>query len=256
MPASARRVLGAVMAVLGAALAVFGALTALRLGPSGEVHFSVTSKAPGALVVQPDVLNSMDVPVRVTVTRADRGAIQLAAAPSTDARAVLAKSAVSTVSGVHYGAGTLDLRASGAGALPDISTADVWRLLAKGAGSAELVIGQGKGPETAVVASGDATALKDVTMTLTWADRSWFFEALAAVVIGAIIAAFALIDLRPSRSRQVSEMGSGPRPSGPRPSGPRPSGLRPSGLRRPSGVRQPTGPPPSGSQPSGPRDVE
>lgn len=251
MPASARWVLGAVVAVLGAALAVFGALTALRLGPSGEVHFSVTSKAPGALVVQPDVLNSMDVPVRVTVTRADRGAIRLAAAPSTDVRAILAKSAVSTVSGVHYGAGTLDLRASGAGALPDVSNADVWRLLAKGTGSAQLVIGQGQGPETAVVASGDATALKDVTMTLTWADRSWFFEALAAVVIGAIIAAFALIDLRPSRSRQVNEMGSGPRPSGPGP-----SGLRPSGLGRPSGLRRPTGPPPSGSQPSGPRDAE
>lgn len=216
MPASTRRVIGAVVAVLGASLAVFGAWTAFRLGPSGEVPFSVTSKAPGALVVEPDVLNSMDVPVRVTVTRADGGAVRLVAAPSSDARAVLAKSAVSTVSGVHYRSGTLDLRASGAGALPDISTADVWRFSAKGAGSAELVIGQGKGPETAVVTSGDATALKDVTMTLTWTDRSWFFEALAAVVIGAIIAAFALIDLRQSRPSPVIAMHSGPPRSGPR----------------------------------------
>lgn len=199
------------MAVLGVALAVFGAWTAVKLGPSGDAHFTATSTATGAIVVGPEVLNSLNVPVRVTATRGDGGAVWLAAAPSTDARAVLATSAVSTVKGVHFGAGTLDLRASGAGDLPDITTADVWRLLAKGAGSAELVVGQGWGPETAVVTSGDATALKDVTMTLTWADRSWFFEALAAAVIGGIIAAFALGDLRQSRPRQVSAMRPGPR---------------------------------------------
>jgi hypothetical protein len=199
------------MAVLGVALAVFGAWTAVKLGPSGDAHFTATSTATGAIVVGPEVLNSLNVPVRVTATRGDGGAVWLAAAPSTDARAVLATSAVSTVKGVHFGAGTLDLRASGAGDLPDITTADVWRLLAKGAGSAELVVDQGWGPETAVVTSGDATALKDVTMTLTWADRSWFFEALAAAVIGGIIAAFALGDLRQSRPRQVSAMRPGPR---------------------------------------------
>lgn len=188
------------MAVLGIALAVFGAWAALKLGPSGEAHFSATAKAPGAFVVEPDMLNSVDVPVRVTATRSDGGAVWLAAAPSADASAVLATSAVSTVSGVRYPAGTLDLRASGAGALTDISTSDVWRLSAKGAGSAELVVDQGSGPETAVVTSGDATALTDVTMTLTWAHRTWFFEALAAALIGAIIAAFALGHLWQSRS--------------------------------------------------------
>ena len=123
----------------------------------------------------------------------------MAAAPSTDAGAVLAKSAVSTVSGVHFPAGTLDLRVSGAGALHDISTADIWRVSSKGAGSAELLVDQGRGPETAVVTSGDATALTNVTVTLTWAQRPWFFEALAVAVIGAIVAAFALIDVSNSR---------------------------------------------------------
>jgi hypothetical protein len=199
------------MAVLGIALAVCGAWTAARLGPSGEAHFRATAKATGAIVVGPEVLNTLDVPVRVTATRGDGGAVWLAAAPSTDALAVLGTSEVSTVNGVHYGAGTLDLRTSGAGALPDISTADVWRLVAKGAGSAELVVGQGKGPERVLVTSGDATALTDVTMTLTWADRSWFFEALAAALIGAIIAAFALGDLWHIRPRQPTEPRSGRR---------------------------------------------
>ena len=189
------------MAVLGFALAALGAWTALTLGPSGEAHFSATSKATGAIVVEPGVLNSLDVPVRIRATRRDGGAVWLATAPAADAGAVLARSAVSTVSGVHYPAGTLDLRVSGAGALHDPSTADIWRISAKGAGSAELLVDQGRGPETAVVTSGDATALTNVTVTLTWAQRPWFFEALAAAVIGAIIAAFALIDVSNSLRR-------------------------------------------------------
>lgn len=199
MPLSARRVLGVVMAVLGVALLVIGAWTAFRLGLSGEARFSVTSKAPGAVVIEPHVLNSVDVPVRVTATRSDGGAVRVFAAPSSDARAVLGKSAVSTVRGV-LPAGTLDLRASGAGALTDISTSDVWRLSATGSGSAQLVVDQGSGPETAVVTSGDASPLRDVTMTLTWADRNWFLEALSAAVLGAVMAAFALGDLWHTRA--------------------------------------------------------
>ena len=183
------------MAGVGIVLTVVGAWILVRLGPSGEATFSATSQAPGVIVISSDVLNSVDVPVRVTATRHDGGAVWLAVAPSTDARAVLATSAESTVSDVRYPAGALDLRASGAGALTDISTADVWRRSANGAGSALLLVDQGRGPETVVVTSGDATALRDVTMTLTWADRMWFFEALAAAMMGAVIAAFALNDL-------------------------------------------------------------
>jgi len=209
VPTQARRVLGAVMAVLGMVLAAMGAWTAIKLGPSGEVHFSATSKATGAVVVGPDVLNSLNVPVRIRATRSDGGAVWLATGPSDDARAVLATSAVSTVSGVHYPAGTLDLRSSGAGALPRIGTSDAWRLRTRGSGPTELVVDQGTGPETAVVTSGDATALTNVTMTLTWQERSWFFKALSVAVIGAIIAAFALGDL--SHSRHTSRRTDGVR---------------------------------------------
>lgn len=192
MPASTRRALGAVVAATGIILVVVGAWILVKLGPSGEARFSATSKTPGVIAVTSDVLNAVDVPVLVTATRRDGGAVRLTAAPSTDARAILATSVVSTVSAVHYPAGTLDLRSSGAGALTDISTADVWRLAARGTGSAGLVIDQGRGPETVVVTSGDATTLRDVTVTLTWANRAWFFDALAVTMIGAVIAAFAL----------------------------------------------------------------
>jgi hypothetical protein len=146
------------------------------------------------------VLNAVNVPVRVTATRGDGGAVRVVAAPSIDARAILAGSAVSTVGDLRYPAGTLGLRGSGTGALADISTADVWRLATKRSGSAELVVDQGRGPETVVVTSGDEKPLTDVTVTLVWADKAWFFEALAAATIGAIIAAFAFSDLWQGRA--------------------------------------------------------
>jgi len=195
------------MAALGIVLVVLGAWVVVKLGPSGEARFSATSKAPGAVVITPEVLNSVDSPVRVTATRGDGGSVRLTAAPSSDARAILGGSAVSTVGSLQYPLGTMKLRASGSAALPDISTADVWRLVAKGKGSAELVVDQagspgsnsGSGPETAVVTSGDSTPLTDVTVTLTWADRAWFFEALILAIVGAVMAAFAFNYLWQSR---------------------------------------------------------
>lgn len=195
MPASTRRALGALVATAGIVLAAVGSWVLVLLGPSGSAQFSATSKAPGAIVVTPDVLNAVNVPVRVTATRPNGGDVRVVAAPSIDARAILAKSAVSTVGDLRYPAETLSLHASGSGELGDISTADVWRLAARGAGSAQLVVDQGKGPETVVVTSGDDRPLTDVTVTLVWADKSWFFEALAAVMIGAVMAAFAFSDL-------------------------------------------------------------
>ena len=199
MPASTRRVLGALVAAVGVVLVVLGSWMVVKLGPSGQAQFSTTSRAPGAVVVTPDVLNTVDVPVRVTATRPNSGAVRVAVAPAPDATAILGTSAVSAVNAVHYPAGTMDLRATGSGELGDISTADVWRLAAKGAGSAELVVDQSRAPETVVVTSGDANPLSDVTVTLTWANRAWFFQALAAATIGAVIAAFAMTDLWQSR---------------------------------------------------------
>jgi hypothetical protein len=202
-----RRALDAVLAAVGIVLLTVGGWFLLTVGPSGRAHFSATAKAPGAIVIPADVLNAVDVPVRITATRRDGGPVFLAAAPSADAHALLARSAVSTVEAVHYPAGALELRASGAGAPTDLTTSDIWRLATKGARSAEMVVDQGQSqnrvPEMAVVTSGDATALRDVTVTMAWADRAWFFEALAAAMIGALIAAIALGDLWQVRAKTL-----------------------------------------------------
>ena len=50
-----------------------------------------------------------------------------------------------------------------------------------------------------MVTSGDASALTNVTMTLTWANRSWLAQALGAALIGMTIAALALTDLKNRR---------------------------------------------------------
>lgn len=195
------------MAAAGLVVALVGVWAVISLGPSGKATFAVTSKAPGAIEVTSGVLNAVDVPVRVSATRRDGGAIWLGVAPAVDARAVLSTSAVSRVSGVRYPAGTLDLRASGAGALTDLSRSDVWRLSARRAGSAVLLVdqvGEQRGPETVVVGSGDASALTDVTLTLTWANRPWFFEALLAAMFGGVMATFALTFLWHGRGVQGS----------------------------------------------------
>jgi hypothetical protein len=195
VPASTRRALGAVVAALGIVFVVLGAWMVVILGPSGEAQFSATSKAPGAVVIPPEVLNAVDSPVRISATRSDGGSLSIATAPSTDARAILGTSTVTTVSAVQFPDGALVVHGSGKGALTDLNAADIWRLAAKSAGTAELVVDQGRAPETAVVTSGDTTALNAVTVTLTWANRAWFFEALAMATIGALVAAFALNDL-------------------------------------------------------------
>jgi len=173
------------VAAVGIVLVVLGSWIVVKLGPSGQAQFSATSKAPGAMVITSDVLNTVDVPVRVTATRRDGGAVMLVAGPSGDARAILARSAVSSVSAVHFPSGRVDLNTSGAGPVRDVHTSDVWRLTAKGTNTVALVVDQVTSPETAVVTSGDATALSEVTVTLTWADRAWFFLALAVMTIGA-----------------------------------------------------------------------
>lgn len=212
MPASTRRAAGAVVAAIGIVLVLVGGWVTVALGPSGEASFSAVSKSPGTIVIPAAVLNSVDVPVRITATRPGGRPLRVLVGPSSDARAVLTTSAVSTVTRMRYAAGSFDLRRSGAGASPDLGTADVWRLTAQGAGSADLVVDQGtvsgtssgndpgKRPETAVVTSGDASVLQDVNVTLTWVNQAWFFKALALATLGAVIAAFALNDLWQGRA--------------------------------------------------------
>lgn len=212
MPASTRRAAGAVVAAIGIVMVLVGAWVTVALGPSGEASFSAETKSPGTIVIPADVLNSVDVPVRITATRPGGRPLRVLVGPSSDARAVLTTSAVSTVTRMRYAAGSLELRRSGAGVSPDLGSADVWRLTAQGAGSAELVVDQGsdsgtstgndpgKSPETAVVTSGDATTLQDVSVILTWVNQAWFFKALALATAGAVLAAFALNDLWQGRA--------------------------------------------------------
>jgi hypothetical protein len=179
------------------------------LGPSGQARFSASLKAPGAIVVPPMVLNAVNVPVRITAKRADGGSLVIATAASIDARAILASSAVTSVNGVQFPSRALDLHASGVGPLTDIAAADIWRLSTTSNGSAVLVVDQSRAPETAVVSSGDTTDLSNVTVTLTWANRGWFFEALTLATIGAVLAAFALNDLWQGRIVAVGSHAAG-----------------------------------------------
>ena len=203
MPALARRapgIVGAGLALLGVVLAAAGLWLAVSLGPDGEVSTTKAIPAAGALEITPSVLNTVDVPVGVLVTRADRGPLWAGVGAAGDASAVLGSATHTQLSGVHFPSGAVTTTTTGAAALPNLSAADVWRVTSQGTGSVRLMVGQGHGPESVVVAAGDNRPLGAVTATITWQHRTWFFEALAVMILGGILAAFALAFLWQRRS--------------------------------------------------------
>ena len=83
---------------------------------------------------------------------------------------------------------------------------DVWQQTSTGTGTARLVVQPSDVPQSVVATSGNAAALGRVRTTLTWQNRTWFVEALAAAALGLVLAALALGFLwrRPSTPRHAA----------------------------------------------------
>ena len=59
-------------------------------------------------------------------------------------------------------------------------------------------------PQSVVATSGNAAALGRVRTTLTWENRTWFLEALAAAALGLVLAVLALGFLWRARRRRAA----------------------------------------------------
>ena len=210
MPATARRVSLAaalLVAVAGLVLLVLGVWAAVGLGPAGRVEASGSRQTPGIVVVGSPVLARVDGPVEVSVSRVDGGAVWLGLAQDVDARAAVGSSPYVSVDRVHYPSGAVEAHTAGTGPskAARLSGGDVWQQTGTGTGAARLVVQPSDVPQSVVASSGNAAALGRVRTTLTWHNRTWFLEALAAAAVGLVLAALALGFLWRSRRRRAAQ---------------------------------------------------
>lgn len=203
VPVVVRRVVGALVvfvAVLAAATATAALVLCLRLGTGGEAHFVGTTRDPGVVVLPPSVVQTLDAPVEVSARRDDGGPVWMGVGRSGDVNALLRGARRTEAYGLRYPAQQITWAETRVGVPRAAATADIWRASARSSGPVRLVVEQGHGAESVVVASGDTASPSKVTTTLTWHRRTWFLEALVAAMVGLFVCAVALLFLWQRRS--------------------------------------------------------
>ncbi len=181
MPKLAKRVVGGLLALIGLVLTVFGLWYAFHLGGSGTATFSTTASGTNPVLVPQTVLNRVDGDVTVTAVPRKGSTVWLAAATPSDAKAVLAKTAHTTVTGVSTKPWELQSTTSGTGATPSLAATDVWRNTATREGAVSMTIEQTNAPESVIA---QATTGQIERVDLTWERKSWFVQSVIAALVG------------------------------------------------------------------------
>jgi hypothetical protein len=179
----AKRALLGALTLVGLVLLGVGAWFSYHLGPSGSATFTTRPAQGSVVVVQPSVLNRVDRPVTVTA-RTSGSTVWVGRASASDAAAVVGGADATTVSGMHVRDWSLDADRAGADPVPGLTTSDVWRQTATGAGTVRLRVDQGPAPEALVVAAPDGAPAELESLTVTVQNRTWFFQALLVGLVG------------------------------------------------------------------------
>lgn len=209
MPTLAKRVVGGLLAFIGLLFTVIGLWYAFHLGGSGTATFSATASGTNPVLVPQTVLNRVDGVVKVTATPAKGGAVWLAAASPSDAKAVLDKTAHTSITGVSTQPWKLETATSGTGATPSLSATDVWRNTATGEGAVTMTIEQANAPETVIA---QATKGQIERVDLTWERKSWFVQSVIAALVGLflLLSGLGLLwNARPVGSRPAAPLSTG-----------------------------------------------
>lgn len=207
--ALARRPVVALLAVLGLVLTVLGVLAAVMLGPKGTVTFTATGDQP--TLIGPNTLNRVAVPVTVS-GHAASGPVFIGAATPNDATAAVGQAKHEIVASAAFPARTLQLEQLGLGTLEDPSGYHVWR----STGTDTLTLSQDQAPQGVLVYP---TKGGPVDVSVSYSRTAWFLEALALLVVGLVVLAFAggwlwqhrraADDLDPSDDRRPTSVGAG-----------------------------------------------
>lgn len=181
MPTLAKRAVGGILALLGLLLTVIGLWYAIHLGGGGTATFSSKPAGANPVLVPQTVLNRVDGVVKVTATPKAGGAVWLAAATPSDAKAVLGRTAHTTVTGVSTRPWQLESESTGTGQAPELAGTDVWRNTETGNGAVSMTIEQANAPETVIA---QATKGELDRVDVTWERKSWFVQSVIAALVG------------------------------------------------------------------------
>lgn len=196
-----RRFLVALVAVLGLVLGGIGVWLAAMVGPSGTIVFMGTSDR--ALLLTPDILNRVDVPVTVHAA-ASAGPVWLGLATPQDVTAAIGAGRHHRVVEAAFPSRTLTTTTQGDVAMADPRPLQVWTQTASGTHSATVEVDQAAAPQSVLVVPDQSGP---VEVTLTWANKRWFVEAAMVVAAGLAIAGFGGGSLYQQRRRRVAPMG-------------------------------------------------
>jgi len=196
-----KSVVGALLAVLGLVLTVIGAWFATQLGSSGTAQFTARPATTDPVIIRPSVLNRVESDVVVTATPAEGATAWMALANPSDAADVLGDARVVSATGVGVRDWVLLTRTVGSGEPPALGLADLWRQQESAQGPVTLTVTQAQAPEALVIASEGGT-LETVTFTVT--DKTWFVEAVVAVLAGLFLIVAGVALAWPSR-RSIDE---------------------------------------------------
>jgi uncharacterized iron-regulated membrane protein len=179
--ALARRLVVAALVVLGLALTVVGAWFAILLGPTATATFTTTADQP--LVIGPDPLNRVNVPVTVTAHAAS-GPVFLGAATPKDTSDAVGQAKHAVVVSAAFPARSLQVEQLGTGRLEDPSAYHVWR----STGTDRITLSQDQAPQAVLVYP---TKGGPVDVSVSFSRAAWLLESLAALVVGLIVLTFA-----------------------------------------------------------------
>lgn len=205
VPVLAKRLLLAALTVVGVVLLVLGLWFTVHLGLSGTATFTTKPAAGSVVVLEPSVLNRVDEPVTVTARAGGGARLWAGLASPSDADAVVAGAARTTVTGAQVSGWRLTTERSGSGQAPPLGSADIWHTTKAGTGTVRVTVHQTDAPESLVIATADGAPATLSSLTLTVHRSAWVFQSLLAVLVGLIAVAAGVAGLwqlsrRPVRS--------------------------------------------------------
>ena len=180
----AKRVLGALLALVGLALTATGVWFVSHLGTTGTATFTTTVDQDGPVVLDPSVLNRVDVPVTLRASTESGNDVWMGMASPADASIALRGGTYTSVTGVEIPDWALSTERHDGEIPPDVTSLDVWGDMATGESRTSLVVEQDGTPATVVVAAPDTDR---VTVEASWPKKTWFYQALVLVVAGGLL---------------------------------------------------------------------